>query len=280
MSKSAHLRVADVRAIYELVNECRELGDDPTAWRRHFASRLGAWTGSAVVSVFELENGGRGWRGIADWGWEESGLDRAAFDRMVRTAGTRGLEINPVAGLYLAAAAADDGVALTRADLLGDAAFYRSEFFQEYHRPIGADALMNCIRSIPGDSAGASGLFLTRPLRVADFGRRHRSLVREAHAQVTRLIGGPLARFGEPTASDLPPRVQQVLRCVLEGDGDKQVARRLGISSHTVNQYVKAIFSHFGVRSRPELLARWIRRGWANGFARAKSDGQLAGNTG
>jgi DNA-binding CsgD family transcriptional regulator len=48
----------------------------------------------------------------------------------------------------------------------------------------------------------------------------------------------------------------------LEGDSDKQIAKRLGISVHTVNQQAKSIFHYFGVSSRPELLARWVRRGW------------------
>jgi DNA-binding CsgD family transcriptional regulator len=48
----------------------------------------------------------------------------------------------------------------------------------------------------------------------------------------------------------------------LEGDGDKQIAARLVLSKYTVNQYTKLIFRHFGVNSRPELLARWVRRGY------------------
>jgi DNA-binding NarL/FixJ family response regulator len=66
---------------------------------------------------------------------------------------------------------------------------------------------------------------------------------------------------------DLPPRVRQVLRCLLEGDGDKQIAVRLGLTRHTVNQYTKLLFRHFGVASRTELLARWVRRGFPAGFA-------------
>ena len=52
------------------------------------------------------------------------------------------------------------------------------------------------------------------------------------------------------------------MRLLLEGEGDKQIAKALRISPHTVNQYVKAIFEHFRVGSRAELLARWVRRGW------------------
>jgi hypothetical protein len=62
-----------------------------------------------------------------------------------------------------------------------------------------------------------------------------------------------------------------VLRCLLEGDSDKQVGLRLGLPRHTVNQYAKQIFAHFGVGSRAELLARWVRRGWGGRFVWAEA---------
>lgn len=83
--------------------------------------------------------------------------------------------------------------------------------------------------------------------------------------RIAPLVGGPLARFGEPSPADLPPRVRDVLRCVLEGDSDKQLAARLGIGVYTVNQYTKHLYRHFRVRGRSELLARWVRRGWWSG---------------
>ena len=82
-------------------------------------------------------------------------------------------------------------------------------------------------------------------------------------------MGGPLARFGEPSPGALPARLRDVLRCLLEGDSDKQVARRLSVTRGTVNQYTMAVFRHFGVGSRPVLLAGWVRRGWGGRFAGA-----------
>jgi DNA-binding CsgD family transcriptional regulator len=38
------------------------------------------------------------------------------------------------------------------------------------------------------------------------------------------------------------------------------VARRLGVSTLTVHDHVKAIYRHFRVGSRPELLAYFLRR--------------------
>ena len=47
---------------------------------------------------------------------------------------------------------------------------------------------------------------------------------------------------------------------LLDGDSEKQVAIRLGLSLPTVHQYVTALYRKFGVSSRGELLARFISR--------------------
>jgi DNA-binding CsgD family transcriptional regulator len=69
-----------------------------------------------------------------------------------------------------------------------------------------------------------------------------------------------LATLGDPSPADLTPRQRQALRYLLEGDAEKQVAARLGVSTLTVHDHVKALYRHFGVASRPELLAYFLRR--------------------
>jgi DNA-binding NarL/FixJ family response regulator len=101
------------------------------------------------------------------------------------------------------------------------------------------------------------------PLRLSDV-RQLIRLVREAHAALVPLVGGALARFTDPSPGDLSARTGQVLACLLEGDSDKQIAKRLGLSRYTVNGHTKVIYRHFGVQSRMELLARWVRRGYGN----------------
>jgi DNA-binding CsgD family transcriptional regulator len=119
-----------------------------------------------------------------------------------------------------------------------------------------------CFRAIRSDRLGdRSGLVLRREGQRPGFSTRDHAVVCEVHALLAPLIGGPLAHFAEASPLDLPQRVQDVLRCLLEGAGDKQIAARLALSRFTVNQYNKHIYRHFGVESRPELLARWIRRG-------------------
>jgi DNA-binding NarL/FixJ family response regulator len=126
---------------------------------------------------------------------------------------------------------------------------------------------MWCFRSLAHDPNDHFGMTPGRAIGRPDFTGREKALVREAMSAAANLIGGPLARFVDPSPAALPPRVRQVLRCLLEGDGDKQVASRLEMSRMTVNSYTKTLYRHFGVRSRAELLARWVRRGWGGRFA-------------
>jgi DNA-binding CsgD family transcriptional regulator len=56
----------------------------------------------------------------------------------------------------------------------------------------------------------------------------------------------------------LSPRERQVLNRLLQGDSEKQVAAKLGISSHTVHVYVRTLHIAFNVASRGELLALFI----------------------
>jgi DNA-binding CsgD family transcriptional regulator len=264
MSKSARLRLRDLRAIHTLVGECRELGDDADLWRGHLLTRLTLDTGAMVAAeyegvfepTFEVD-------GVSDVGWE--GGDRRYFAAMNDEFARRGVGFNPMYPAYMAASVAGCGPCLTRSDILTDTEWYGSPYFQHYHRPSGADAIMYCILPLP--VGRMAGLTLTRAAGAADFAPRNRAYLAEVLGRIAPLVGGPVARFTEPAPSALPPRVRQVLRCLLEGDSDKQIAARLGLSQHTVNEYVKRVFRHFGVYSRPELLARWIRRGWGAKFA-------------
>ncbi len=66
-------------------------------------------------------------------------------------------------------------------------------------------------------------------------------------------------RVSGHSTSTLPPRQAETLERLLAGDGEKQIAAKLGLSRHTVHEYVKSLYRRFGVSSRGELLARWVR---------------------
>ena len=65
---------------------------------------------------------------------------------------------------------------------------------------------------------------------------------------------------GESAQREMAPRLRQTLDLLLAGDAEKQIARKLGLSPHTIHDYVKAVYRRFGVCSRAELLALWVKR--------------------
>ena len=70
-------------------------------------------------------------------------------------------------------------------------------------------------------------------------------------------------------ASELSPRLNETLQCLLDGASEKNIADQLKLSPHTVHGYVKLIYRHFQVKSRRNSSANrsappscWRWRGW------------------
>jgi len=62
--------------------------------------------------------------------------------------------------------------------------------------------------------------------------------------------------LGQIDRTDDVPRMRDTLDVLLLGATDKEIAAELGISPHTVRQYVKAILRAYGVSGRGQLIAR------------------------
>lgn len=65
----------------------------------------------------------------------------------------------------------------------------------------------------------------------------------------------------EPARPLLTPRELEILACLGEGMSNKAVARRLGISAHTVKFHLEAVFTKLNATSRAEAVAKGLRRG-------------------
>jgi DNA-binding NarL/FixJ family response regulator len=67
---------------------------------------------------------------------------------------------------------------------------------------------------------------------------------------------------GKPVAGEvsIPPRVRRVMVVLLTGATEKQAARQLGLSVHTVHAYTTMLYRAMGVNSRAELLVRCLTR--------------------
>ena len=264
MPKSQLIKQSDVTAMIRLIGECRELGDDPAIWRHHFLAVVSKLIDADMGSGGEVTGclaGRVASPGVALWG----------FDHGFNLDGLRILwEWNVVDPDYSQLwvrfrdrlRASPAGSTAARYQVFSDDPWERSPDYQQAMRTLGADAVMHSFHQLPAGGGAFEGCCWFRTRGRAEFDEREVALVTLLHQETTRLIGGPLARFDEPGPSQLPPRARQTLRCMLEGDTDKQIAARLALSTHTINQYAKRIYRHFGVSGRSELLARWVRRGW------------------
>lgn len=66
----------------------------------------------------------------------------------------------------------------------------------------------------------------------------------------------PLSKLAE--TNRFSPAQQRVLQLVLQGHSEKETARRLHLSRHTVHNHLQMIYVLMGVHSRSELLSRLL----------------------
>ena len=66
---------------------------------------------------------------------------------------------------------------------------------------------------------------------------------------------------GARSAAELSPREREVLRLLVEGQTDREIAYTLGLSYRTVTTHVARAYAKLGVRSRAAAAAVAVRRG-------------------
>lgn len=265
----SHLRLYDIRRVNRVVDECRELGDDAGFWLSHLAARMIELCDADTIGAGQI-SGIRSHK-IASIGLVESGFERG-FERQGWLNGLGQWVADPYYSsvmneAYRQVIAGPDTAISTAHEVLGKDPWYRSDLYQSVNRPMGCDAQMFCMFRIDSGPDDTQTLVLNRRTGAGNFSEREQELLRYLGDEIGPMIGRSLASFREIRPGDLPARQRQVLACLLEGDSDKQIAQRLTLSPHTVNQYIKSIYRYFGVGTRAELLARWVRRGWGARFA-------------
>jgi len=192
---------------------------------------------------------------ILSAGW--SGFDRAQLDHL--TAYLRSGE--HVSHPVLEAFQHLRGGLVTRArrQLVPDRVWYRSALFNDYQRPADCDNQVTSIfQTPPAGAINCIGVYCRVGAR--EFAARERRLLHFFHGELGPLIGRVLVSVTDPSPDELSPRLRQTLHFLLQGDSEKQVAARLGLSQGTTHEYVTDLYRRFGVHSRAELMAYAMRR--------------------
>ena len=224
MSKSALLRLRDVRAAYRLIGDCRDLGGDFDQWHRRAFEGLCRLVGASVAT------GGEGkWlrpgKSLQPMTAFEFGFDEVGRDRYRAYMQENGQLADPI--FQRIQHIPDRIVTRTRRELVPDRDWYRSISFNEYRRGLGFDHQLSSIYQV-SEHGAMSALCLARALGDRDFFPREQRLMRFFHVELGRLVGGPLVSALEPGIETLSPASGRRLPACWKGTVKRILPRALG----------------------------------------------------
>ncbi len=252
-----------MRAATETVQECRDLWADPPAWQAHLMRRVAALTGCRIGLYFEMaDHAGMAANRILaanDTGWETE----AERLTVVEGLANRPLRYSPLWAAFadvLATRRPAAGGWTARQDRVIDApAWQSSEMYDRHVRPTRLGKAMLSAVWLPHLSSWSAWSLVTDrgdPVQSP----RHERLARLLHQQIAPLIGTQLSTWRDRTVATLTVTRRRVLEALLDGQGEPRIAAEAHRSRSAVHEHVTELYRHFGVRSRGELAAFFLRR--------------------
>jgi DNA-binding CsgD family transcriptional regulator len=251
--RSELLRQDHVRKILQLYREAESIPPGPDR-KLHLVTGLERIVGGALAAQSVDEDFGPFRRGrIREYVKTQDGR---GFDRLFESMFRHGLTIHPALRPLMQRFGGQVALTARRRELVEDGGWYDDPFFQEHYRTTGLDDAVFSARQIrPGKVCRVS---VVRASGDRPFSEEERNAVEFFHEQLEDFEQRTSARRAEPR---LTPRERDVLRGLLDGSSEKQVAAELGISPQTVHGRVKSIYLAYGVTSRSELLVKCLGHG-------------------
>jgi DNA-binding CsgD family transcriptional regulator len=245
------VREADMGALLRLVGEVTELPADKTVRRTHVLSGLLSLIGGRSAVAMEMalpEEGPLARPGtIININYASEVEARCSEQFLVYNDPP-----DPAMPGFLAVR----GQTITMTRGIEDNEYYRSPHFDIVRRPFDIDHVLYCRLTLPDGNDVAVGILRCPGDPV--FGEREKAIAHLLHSYAPHVYHVPKPMH--PELDRLAPRLQPVLRCLLQGDADKDIAAKLKLSRHTVHRYAQVIYRELGVHSRGELLAKYARR--------------------
>ena len=133
--------------------------------------------------------------------------------------------------------------------------WYRSPHYDALRRPYDIGDSLYCRLTLPDGTDMTVGL--QRCPGDPQFTERDKALVHLLHTHAPHVYYAPAPR--RPELESLAPRLQPVMRYLLQGDAEKEVAAKLKLSRHTVHRYTQTIYQQLEVHTRAELLAKYAK---------------------
>jgi DNA-binding CsgD family transcriptional regulator len=252
----------DISRVVRLVQEVCDRWDDPRVWREYFLHGACALLGGHAGMI------------LADYGGTKDcfgrlvpvavvGLPEAARQQLIRPHvaewDNRPREEAPGMKPVLDELTRQGWVTASRDEFTDEATYRASADYLNFRKPLDLDDLILSIRFVDVP-ARAEAINIDRPHGAEPFGPREVSLMKVLHDEIAPLIGVRLATEEHLSRDGLSKRLRETLSLLLDGRSEKEVAAALHLGSRTVHEYVTALYQHFRVSSRAELLAYFIRR--------------------
>lgn len=257
---------AEMSVLLRLASEVADLPADATVRRRHILETLRHLVDAEAACCFEASRSGE--PGLAEPGtFVHVGPLPGNGDARRRDPATR-----PPGRFGWPASPSDEPFDTRRRPApVDDRRWYQSAYYTDVLRPLNLEESIYSRVPLPGGRV----LYIGMHRAVGDdpFTDRHCQLVQFFNTHAARLYHVPdkaadtatpagttpaSPPVHDPRIRALPPRLRPVLLGFLDGEGEKQVATKLGLSPHTVHQYAKLLYRHFDVSSRGELLSQFV----------------------
>jgi DNA-binding CsgD family transcriptional regulator len=253
MGKAQALCIGDVRAVFYLLNELRDLGAQPQLWKRHMLCELCRLIGGQVGISVQTAHAGAvdlATSVITDIGWagEKERLNWINYCRR------NDLSVDPSRAALTRLMAFGRPFVRTREQLCPDRCWYANDHVQITRKESDVDNFIFSYRLLLNPQRH-HWLYLMRPWDDIAFMPRQRRLVRLFHDELGRILEKDAARSATfCPLSQLSPRLRETLNLLSRGLSEKQVARNLCCSNHTIHGYVKELHKRLNVSNRVELL--------------------------
>jgi DNA-binding CsgD family transcriptional regulator len=247
------VRCDDVRALYRLLGETREITrvETEAAAKTHAIRGLCGIVGGCVGAIVVDDDHGSLRRGrlVEMNGHNVEGADLL---NMAREYLENGPVIDPALARFRTRHA--PVVTLTRRELVDDRKWFGSPFVSDTRRRARLDDAIYSKRQT-GRPNTIDSLCVNRPWGDRPFEAEDRNLVHLFHLESGWLYSPAPSKLRPRARDRLRPREKQTLTLLLAGAAEKEIARELDLSIHTVHGYVKNIYARCGTSSRAQLMA-------------------------
>lgn len=252
MADDAKSSVADFKQVLRIVADAAELWYDPALQRRYTLESLVKLTNANAGVLFTwgdcLLGGHTPCGTMVHVGLDEQ--QQARIRDYLQTGAPPDPALPKLADLIAQV------VTQTRKELCSDTAWYKSDYYKVFRSTLGLDDTLYAKITVPDRLICVA---LMRASGADAFTARDTHLVDMALSQMSWPFQ-PEETPADPRLAALQPRLRKVMQHLLQGDSEKQVASKLGLSKHTVHEYVKMLYQQLGVNSRGELLSQWVGR--------------------